>query len=385
MFWIFLMNFIFAISTTIGMTIIPLITTESLGLSLFVLGIIEGSTEFLSNILRLVTGNIFDRIKDKRYLFISPAIIALISKIWLLFPNISGVLLSKTLERISNGAFAAPRDAYIGVNAKNKGMALAFLNISKTLGCILGPLLVSGCALYFGALKENIYKVIILACFLNVIALLASFFAKSENIKVVIKSNDFSINNLKQALSSSSNVLTLAFIFFLGRFNDGVIMLYLKNQDFPEWFYLSTISLFNLAMLFLSPVFGYYIDKSKDKAILILTIFSLIGFNIVFYNIAIAPWLFAIIGLILWGAQRVGSQMSFTSMIFRNTPVKYRGTSIGVYSFLSGLGVLISSFLCGYLAQKSFGYVFIVSGVCSIFALLFALYSKKTNEQVYYS
>ena len=377
MFWIFLMNFIFAISTTIGMTIIPLITTESLGLSLFVLGMIEGSTEFLSNILRLVTGNIFDRIKDKRYLFVSPAIIALVSKAGLLFPNISAVLLSKTFERISNGAFAAPRDAYIGVNAKNKGMALAFLNISKTLGCILGPLLVSGCTLYFGALKENIYKVIILACFFNMIAVLVSFFIKSENVKVVIKSDDFSMSNLKHALGSSSNILTLAFIFFLGRFNDGVILLYLKNQGFPEWFYLSTISLFNLAMLCLSPIFGYYIDKAMDRTILLLTILSLIGFNIVFYNIASAPWLFAIIGLILWGAQRVGSQMSFTAMIFRNTPSKYRGTSIGVYSFLSGAGILISSFICGYLAQKSFGYVFITSGICSIFALLFALYSKK--------
>ena len=45
------MNFIFGVSTTIGMTLIPLLTTEGLDLSLLMLGIIEGSSEFLSNML----------------------------------------------------------------------------------------------------------------------------------------------------------------------------------------------------------------------------------------------------------------------------------------------------------------------------------------------
>lgn len=33
---------------------------------------------------------------------------------------------------------------------------LAFLNISKTLGCIIGPLLVSCYAYYIGCLQDNI-------------------------------------------------------------------------------------------------------------------------------------------------------------------------------------------------------------------------------------
>ena len=48
---IYLMNFFLAIGTTVGMTIIPLLITDGLGLSLLVLGLIEGGTEFISNIL----------------------------------------------------------------------------------------------------------------------------------------------------------------------------------------------------------------------------------------------------------------------------------------------------------------------------------------------
>ncbi|MCP5378563.1 MAG: hypothetical protein H6910_05555 [Rickettsiaceae bacterium] len=71
------------------MTLIPLLTIEGLGLSLLLLGIVEGSSEFLSNMLRLITGNTFDRVKDKRPLFIIPSFIALCSKIIICFPSVT--------------------------------------------------------------------------------------------------------------------------------------------------------------------------------------------------------------------------------------------------------------------------------------------------------
>jgi len=68
---IYIVNFLLAIATTIGMTIIPFLITDSLGLSLFVLGILEGFSELLSNVFRLTNGVLFDKIKNKRLLFIS--------------------------------------------------------------------------------------------------------------------------------------------------------------------------------------------------------------------------------------------------------------------------------------------------------------------------
>ena len=66
------MNLILAIATTIGMTIIPVLVTDSLGLSLLILGIIEGTTEFISNALRLTIGILFDKIKNKKtYFYVS--------------------------------------------------------------------------------------------------------------------------------------------------------------------------------------------------------------------------------------------------------------------------------------------------------------------------
>src|SRR5688500_4444561 len=113
MFLIFLINFLLAISTTIGMTIIPFLVTDSLGLSLLVLGILEGTTEFLSNVFRLLNGILFDKIKNKRKIFVLSTGTAFLSKVLLLLPTPWAVLFSKVLERISNGAFASPRDAFV--------------------------------------------------------------------------------------------------------------------------------------------------------------------------------------------------------------------------------------------------------------------------------
>ena len=161
---IFIINFLLAISTTVGMTIIPFLITDSLGFSLLILGLIEGSTEFLSNVLRLSNGILFDKIKNKRVIFIYSTGIAFVAKALLFIPNVWTIAGSKTLERVANGAFASPRDAYVGENAKNKGLALGFLSFSKSAGCILGPLVVSISTLFLGDLKDNLESFVIFCC-----------------------------------------------------------------------------------------------------------------------------------------------------------------------------------------------------------------------------
>ena len=159
---IFIINFLLAISTTVGMTIIPFLITDSLGFSLLILGLIEGI--------------LFDKIKNKRVIFIYSTGIAFVAKALLFIPNVWTIAGSKTLERVANGAFASPRDAYVGENAKNKGLALGFLSFSKSAGCILGPLVVSISTLFLGDLKDNLESFVIFCCVLIFLAFIFSFF-----------------------------------------------------------------------------------------------------------------------------------------------------------------------------------------------------------------
>ena len=378
---IFLMNFLFAISTTIGMAFIPLLVTDNLGMSLLILGLIEGGSELISNVLRLVTGNAFDRIKNRRLLFVVPSILAFISKIILYLPNTLTILTSKVTERISNGSFAAPRDAYIGENAQNKGLALGLLSAAKTVGCVLGPLIVSASTLWLGPLEEHIQIIILLACFVNFTGFILSFFINTKRNLVLKTEGKFDFTKLKEACRELRLLFILSLFFFLGRFNDGVIMLCLKKHGFPEWFYLSTISFFNFVILMISPIMGYLIDKGKEYHILFFTIIGLLGFNLCFFKLEYPAWILAFGGLIFWGIQRAGAQITFSAIIFKKTPIKFYGTAIGIYSFISGVGVFISSLISGYMAQTSFSNAFILSGSFSITAFAMALYMYSIDKK----
>jgi hypothetical protein len=135
-----LTNFLLAVSSTIGMTIIPLIAVDTLGLSFLILGIIEGLAEFFSSTLRFYSGLFFDKEKNKLKLLIYPIYLALISKLVLLHPNTFMVIATKFIERLSNGSFGPLRDALVlKLSLTKGGFDLSLLNISKSLGCLLGP------------------------------------------------------------------------------------------------------------------------------------------------------------------------------------------------------------------------------------------------------
>jgi MFS family permease len=373
---VYIMNFLLAVSTTIGMTLIPLLATEKLGISLFVLGVIEGGTELLSNILRLVTGNLFDRLKNRRSLFIFPTAIALLSKMILYIPSALSILAAKIMERAANGAFAAPRDAFIGEHAENKGIALGWLSVTKTFGCIIGPLLVSASTLIFGSLIQNTSKLIFLACLMSFISFLCAFFVNTIKINENAIKDKFNFKQIRLFFKPILPVFILSFLFFLGRFNDGIILIFLKEKGFPEWYYLATISFFNTIMLLVSPLLGHYIDRKKENYILVITIIALLSFNILYLNINTLPWLFACLGLVMWGIQRAGAQITFTAMIFKKLPTSYYGTAVGIYAVLSGMGIFTASLICGYLAQMNFNYVFMFSGFFSCCALLLTLFLR---------
>lgn len=351
------------------MTVIPFLITESLGFSLQVLGLLEGSTEFLSNIFRLVNGVLFDKIKNKRMIFVCSTGVAFLAKTLLLVPSILTILLSKTLERVSNGAFASPRDAFVAEKAKNKGFALSLLTVSKTAGCVCGPLIVSVSTFFLGDLKENLHIFVILCCLLVFPTIALSFCLKVGELK----ESKFSMGELKVVLKKISPILLLSFLFFMGRFNDGLLMMYLKQKGYPEWFYLSTIAIFNFIMVVSSPIIGRQIDTGHIKQIVYTVIGALALFNICFFHIGFLTWGFVVVGLIAWGVQRTGAQIAFSFLIFKNIETRYYGTAIGIFYIVSGFATMLASFMCGYFAKNYFSYVFIFSGTFSLLALIFTL------------
>lgn len=373
-----IINCLLAISSTIGMTIIPLIVVDSLGLSFFVLGLIEGISEFFSSTIRLYSGFFFDKKENKLQLILYPIYLALASKLLLLHPNTLMVVITKFIERLSNGAFGPLRDALTLKLSKNEGKDLALLNVSKSIGCLLGPLIVTF-LLYF----TTDYNILILLCvFLCLVALIIGFYLKQLPLNLTTIKTDnvtLKLKDLKD-IKTIYPILILSFIFFLSRFNDGLILLFLRDSNYPQWIFLSTIGIFNAFMLIISPIIGNFLDKGYIKHCLYFSIISMLFFNIFATGLNTTNILLAFITLFFWGAQRVSSQMTFIYMIKQSIKPEYLGRAIGIYSLLTGLSVFIAASICGYLAKISFIYVFIYSFSWAFICLLFLVYFINTNK-----
>ena len=318
-------------------------------------------------------------IQNKKLLFIASIIIALLSKVLLLLSGVSYILGSKVFERFANGLFATPRDAFVGVNSPNVGKSISLMVGFKTLGCVLGAFTISVVSYNFG-IEQNLKYIILFTCILNIIAFTLSLFIKNNfEIKV---SEKLKVNNkeLFKIIYSVLPIIILSTLFFLGRFNDGMIILYLKKLDFQEWFYTSTIGIFNFSMYVVAPFIGYFVDKNKNNLLITITILSLLVFNIIFFFLPAGNMYLGVLGLLFWGVQRTSAQILFTSLIFKSIPKKFYGSVLGVYSVIMGIAVLIASAIGGNLANYNFSYLFIESGVMSVVALMYFFFVYRKNN-----
>ena len=371
---IYLINFFLAISTTIGMTTIPLLSVDIVGISIFLFALLEGVGEFLSNIIRMISGYLFDKAKNKKSIFILATILAFFSKILLIVPSIYSLITTKLLERFSNGFFAAPRDAFVGSNSSKKGLSLGLLNSFRAAGCVVGAIITS-IYLSKNINLDTVKNLIIFASSLCLISISLSFFITVHKINKTIEKQDISFFDV---LKEQKTIFVIVFLFFCARFNDGMIILFLKSKEISPWFYLSTIGIFNSISFLTSPILGAILDTKYKKISVYITFISLILFNIIFIMSNILTIYIAFIALIFWGIQRVGSQICFTNLLFNNISKERYGTACGIMNIFTGFGTLIASMICGYLSNHlSYTYIFIYSMILSIISLLFFLKLNK--------
>lgn len=208
---IYIINFLMAIATTVGMTLLPLIATDNLGLSLAIVGIIEGGSEFLGNSLKLITGWLFDKIKNKKLLFVLPTFVALLSKAVLFFLCAPAVIIAKAFERLSNGTFSSPRDAYVARFSNNIPKSLMYLTWSKTLGCVAAGVVMYAFSSHGSITGEMLNGVLVFICSILCVCVAISVTLNANDITV--KEEEFSLKDIIYCVSKLKHIFVLAFIF----------------------------------------------------------------------------------------------------------------------------------------------------------------------------
>jgi predicted MFS family arabinose efflux permease len=361
----------------------PIVCIDILLLSYLQHGLLEGFTEFLGNISRILIGNIYDRTKKKNRLFLVSSILNILLLICVKMLSSPFIILSKVFERVSNGTFAVQRDAYIVSKSKKQSMPLALSVSVKAVGISAGTAIVSYVSNNQVLNIASISNIVnLLMVFSGIALILILFLVKQENV-INKKTETFKIIDIGNVITKCYPILLLAFLYFLSRFNDGVIVNFLRIMEYPAWYYTSTIGIFNLTMIFASLIIGKLAEKYINFCIL-LTGISMLFFNVIFFNLDKNNLIIASIGLLFWGLQRCSAQIVFESLLVKFVEKKWYGTAIGTYYVVIGIAGLIASSVTGHLVTQNYLQAFLYSGGVSVYFLLASLFfirSAKRKER----
>ena len=124
--------------------LLPIFLTSTLGATPMIVGLIEGTADALSSILKLVAGSISDRLPRRKWLVVGGYALATVSRAWIaLAGRWASVLGARLLDRTGKGIRSAPRDAMIAdvTPIESRGRAFGFQRALDHTGAVVGPLL----------------------------------------------------------------------------------------------------------------------------------------------------------------------------------------------------------------------------------------------------
>ena len=362
-----------AVSTTMVFSISPFFITQVLGLSFVSLGIMEGISEGLSFFSKLASGFAGDFFRRKKPPLVIGVAMATISKpIFILAGGATGIMISKIIERISNGIMATPRDAYCAeeVSSNMRGSSLGLMMSLKTFGCALGSFIIGGLIIF-----TNDYRLLLwigfIPCFLSFLVLV--MYMKEKRVEKELQTPEEKRKQLKVSDFKSLNkrywsLVIIATIFMAARFSDGFLILRMKEVGAPMWLCTSTIGIFNLISAFACLPVGRWSDRFCRSRMLYFSFIALVLSNVCF--IFEGGLMLALVGVLFWGVQRGTSQMLFAAIIADEVPEKIIGTALGIYYLLSGVIAVFAGFMAGHVADISLFYAFIFGLTASSIALM---------------
>ncbi|PYQ57563.1 MAG: MFS transporter [Acidobacteria bacterium] len=124
--------------------LLPVFLTSTLGATPLIVGLIEGSADALSSILKLAAGWLSDHLPKRKPLIVGGYALATLSRAWI---SVAGhwpsVLSARLLDRTGKGIRSAPRDAMIAdvTPFESRGKAFGFHRALDHTGAVIGPLL----------------------------------------------------------------------------------------------------------------------------------------------------------------------------------------------------------------------------------------------------
>ncbi len=337
------------ISSEMIHSLLPLFLVGSLGLSVLMVGLIEGLAEATALIVKVFSGALSDYIgKRKGLAVLGYAIGALTKPLFAIASGAGLVITARLLDRVGKGIRGAPRDALVADIAppEVRGAAFGLRQSLDTVGAFTGPLLAVGLMLLWANDFRAVFWVAVIPGVLSVLLLL---WGVQEPVRHqdAPTSNPISRANLQRLDAAYWWVVGIGAVFTLARFSEAFLVLRAQESGVAiAWVPLVLVAM-NLVYAASAYPFGWLSDRVSHVKLLVGGTLVLIAADLVLASGSDTTTL--LVGIGLWGVHMGMTQGLLATMVADTAPADLRGTAFGMFNLVSGVALLLASVLAGWL------------------------------------
>lgn len=341
------------ISSEMVHSLLPMYLAGSLGLSMVVIGLIEGLAESTALIVKVFSGALSDWLGRRKGLaLLGYSMGALTKPLFALATGAGLVVAARLIDRVGKGIRGAPRDALVADLAppEIRGAAFGLRQSLDTVGAFLGPLLAVGLMLLWNNDIRAVFWVAVIPG-LMAVAVLALGVREPQRRRDPRRVNPIRRENLRRLGKAYWGVVGLGAVFTLARFSEAFLVLRAQQLGVPMALVPLVMVAMNLVYAASAYPFGWLSDRASHA--------SLLGGGLavlILADIALAladSWLLLFAGVALWGIHMGMTQGLLAAMVADTAPPDLRGTAFGMFNLVSGLAMLAASVIAGWLWDQA--------------------------------
>jgi MFS family permease len=155
-------SFLTDASSEIIAPLLPLFLVGTLGATVSMVGVIEGSAEAVASLLKLASGWWSDRVSRRKPLIVAGyALASLVRPLVAIAQSATQVLAIRLVDRVGKGIRGAPRDALLAASTPPafRGRAFGFHRAADHAGAVAGPLIALACLQWLGMPVRQLFWV----------------------------------------------------------------------------------------------------------------------------------------------------------------------------------------------------------------------------------
>lgn len=345
-----LVSLLMDLSSEIIHALLPLFLTATLGVSVAVVGLIDGIAEATASISKVFSGYVSDRIgRRKPLILLGYGLGALSKPLFAIAGSAPVVLGARFADRIGKGLRGAPRDALVADVTPEaiRGRAFGLRQSLDTVGAFAGPLLAIALMAMFEDDMRHVFWIAVIPGALAVLCVIFGVEEPRDHAKCGRADPPVVLADLKMLDRSFWIVVAIGVVFSLARFSEAFLILKASDEGLPLTFAPAVLIAMNIVYALGAYPAGVLSDRYPAHALLGSGLAALI-----LADLALALWqglIGAFAGIALWGLHMALTQGLLAKLVADRAPAGLRGSAFGLFNLASGVAMLAASVLAGLL------------------------------------